>query len=61
MQNKNNIFPLGSPVAADAIIGQGPSLVMASQKPFDWSKILKILIAVLTALAGAIGVTSCAA
>ena len=61
MQNKNNIFPLGSPVAADAIIGQGPSLVMASQKPFNWGKLLKILIAVLTALASTIGIASCTA
>ena len=27
--------------------------------PIDWSKLLKILIAVLTALAGTIGVASC--
>ena len=27
----------------------------------DWSKLLKILIAVLTALAGSIGIASCAA
>ena len=26
---------------------------------FDWSKFLKVLIAVLTALAGALGVASC--
>ena len=30
-------------------------------KDIDWGKLLKILIAVLTALAGAIGVASCAA
>ena len=28
-------------------------------KNFNWSKLLKILIAVLTALAGSIGVVSC--
>ena len=28
-------------------------------KTFDWSKFLKVLIAVLTALAGSIGVVSC--
>jgi hypothetical protein len=28
---------------------------------FDWGKLLKVLIAVLTALAGAIGVASCTA
>ena len=27
---------------------------------FNWSKLLKVLIAVLTALAGALGVASCA-
>ena len=27
----------------------------------DWSKLLKVLIAVLTALAGAIGIASCTA
>ena len=30
-------------------------------KNFNWSKLLKIIIAVLTALAGAIGIASCAA
>ena len=30
------------------------------EKEINWSKLLKILIAVLTALASAIGVTSCA-
>ena len=30
-------------------------------KSIDWGKLLKVLIAVLTALAGAIGVASCAA
>jgi hypothetical protein len=30
-------------------------------KEFDWGKLLKVIIAVLTALAGAIGVASCAA
>ena len=28
-------------------------------KNFNWSKLLKILIAILTAIAGAIGVVSC--
>ena len=28
-------------------------------KEFNWSKLLKVLIAVLTALAGALGVASC--
>ena len=27
--------------------------------PFDWAKLLKVLIAVLTAIAGALGVVSC--
>ena len=30
-------------------------------KDIDWRQVLKILIAVLTAIAGAIGVASCAA
>ena len=30
-------------------------------KEFDWSKLLKVLIAVLTAIAGSIGVVSCMA
>jgi hypothetical protein len=30
-------------------------------KEFNWSKLLKILIAVLTALAGALGIASCSA
>ena len=30
-------------------------------KNIDWKQVLKILIAVLTAIAGAIGVASCAA
>ena len=30
-------------------------------KEFNWGKLLKVIIAVLTALAGAIGVASCAA
>ena len=30
-------------------------------KSIDWGKLLKVIIAVLTALAGAIGVASCAA
>ncbi len=30
-------------------------------KEINWGKILKVIIAVLTALAGAIGVASCAA
>ena len=28
-------------------------------KQFNWSKLLKVLIAVLTALAGAIGIAAC--
>ena len=28
-------------------------------RPVDWGKILKVLIAVLTAIAGSIGVVSC--
>ena len=28
-------------------------------KPINWSKLLKVLIAVLTALAGSLGVVSC--
>ena len=34
---------------------------MNSKIHFDWGKLLKVIIAVLTALAGAIGVASCAA
>ena len=34
---------------------------MNSKTQFNWSKLLKIIIAVLTALAGAIGVASCTA
>ena len=34
---------------------------MNSKTQFNWSKLLKIIIAVLTALAGALGVASCAA
>ncbi len=30
-------------------------------KEFNWSKLLKIIIAVLTALAGALGIASCSA
>jgi hypothetical protein len=30
-------------------------------KEFNWSKLLKVLIAVLTAIAGSIGVVSCMA
>ena len=30
-------------------------------KQINWSKLLKVIIAVLTALAGALGVASCAA
>ena len=30
-------------------------------KEFNWGKLLKVIIAVLTALAGAIGVASCTA
>ena len=30
-----------------------------SEGSFDWSKLLKILIAILTAIAGSIGVVSC--
>ena len=32
---------------------------MNSKTQFNWSKLLKILIAVLTALAGSLGVVSC--
>ena len=34
---------------------------MNSKTQFNWSKLLKILIAVLTALAGSLGLASCAA
>jgi hypothetical protein len=34
---------------------------MNEKVSLDWGKLLKVIIAVLTALAGAIGVASCAA
>ena len=36
------------------------SKLMSSKTPFNWGKLLKIVIAVLTALAGSIGLASCA-
>ena len=32
---------------------------MNSKTQFNWSKVLKVIIAVLTALAGSLGVVSC--
>ena len=32
---------------------------MSSKTTFNWSKLLKVIITVLTALAGALGVASC--
>ena len=32
---------------------------MTSKTPIDWAKLLKVLIAVLTAIAGSLGVVSC--
>ena len=32
---------------------------MNSKTQFNWSKLLKVLIAVLTALAGSLGIVSC--
>ena len=37
-----------------------PSIEGGGRGSFNWSKLLKILIAVLTALAGSLGLASCA-
>ena len=52
MSQANNIFPLG--YSAPSLSGEG-----GGRGPFDWSTLLKVLIAVLTALAGSLGVVSC--
>ena len=50
----NNTFPLG--YVAPSLLGEG-----GGRGSFNWSKLLKIIIAVLTALAGALGIASCSA
>ena len=46
---------------ASALPIEGELSVGLRGSSIDWSKLLKILIAVLTALAGSIGIASCSA
>ena len=46
--------PLTAMTAAPSLLGEG-----GGRGPIDWSKLLKVLIAVLTAIAGSLGVVSC--
>lgn len=48
----NNTFPLG--YVAPSLLGEG-----GGRGSFNWSTLLKVLIAVLTALAGSLGIVSC--
>ena len=50
--SNNSIFSSG--FAAPSLLGEG-----GGRGPIDWSKLLKVLIAVLTAIAGSLGVVSC--
>ena len=48
--------PISSRYVAPSLLGEG-----GGRGSIDWGKLLKVLIAVLTALAGSIGVVSCMA
>ena len=51
----------GALVATTEALASQRSLLqqLGGRGPIDWSKLLKVLIAVLTAIAGSIGIVSC--